>query len=149
MQSGRPLLKQQEWLIGSALNLVNDNDDNVSDPSWFIHDIFDHENLLNENSLPSGEHICECPDCQQLRTRIKALEFITKFIGENTGLKRVMVEARATTHNINRIGNQILNFWGRKLYIDMLLVYIASQSAMHPLVWKCATPNASEAKCGA
>ena len=34
----------------------SDNDDN-SDPSWFIHDIFDHENLLDENSLPSGEHI--------------------------------------------------------------------------------------------
>ena len=66
--------------------------------------------------------------------RIKALESIMKSIGENTGLKRVMVEALATTHNINRIGNQILNFWGRKLYIDMLLVYIASRSAMHPLL---------------
>ena len=48
----------------------SDNDDN-SDPSWFIHDIFDHENLLDENSLPSGEHICECPDCQQLGSKNK------------------------------------------------------------------------------
>ena len=58
-----------------SLNNVNDSEtsDNVEngDPSWFIHDIFKHENLLNENSLPSSEHICECPDCQRLTNKNK------------------------------------------------------------------------------
>lgn len=42
-------------------------ENNSSDLSWFIHDIFEHENLLDESAPPSAEHTCKCPDCLQLR----------------------------------------------------------------------------------